>query len=162
MINYFSRDRLQKRAEKLKQYKVERDKIELKGKANGYCNRGACLRPDRIVYKHRLSDFYYCQSCAFMINKANMDYDGKDLCVLDNEADHYDRQERELTNKQIKEDAFLVEQMKKKVASDLADKVTEAIKEVFTGCTECGDMGLIGRTCTCYKGPPVEIEEIEP
>lgn len=40
-----------------------------KGKANGLCNRGACLSPVGIIFKHTLSGYFYCFKCADMINE---------------------------------------------------------------------------------------------
>jgi hypothetical protein len=57
-----------------------------KGKPNGICNRGACLSDIRVVWKHSLSDFYYCQGCAFMINDAHTTEYPEGLVVVDTVA----------------------------------------------------------------------------
>lgn len=70
------------------------NKSDLKGKANGYCNRSACLSPNKVIYHNRANDKYYCKSCAFSINHANAPYDNEPLCTIDFEAEHYDKQEQ--------------------------------------------------------------------
>lgn len=54
-----------------------------KGKYKGHCNVEACQMDisDQPNWLHRLNKMFYCQSHAFRINKANMDYNSKDLCI---------------------------------------------------------------------------------
>lgn len=53
-----------------------------KGKLHGACNRAACLLPG-ATYRNRLNGCYYCESCAGILNRANIDIPGGPVCAMD-------------------------------------------------------------------------------
>jgi len=52
-----------------------------KGLLGGHCNRTACLAPD-ATWWNRITNAYYCQACAIMLNDVAIRLDGQEPYCL--------------------------------------------------------------------------------
>lgn len=71
--------------------KAEEVARQIKGEFNGLCNRKSCQKPGAIYYNY-VTEKYYCEACADLINLANkkdaMEMLGHDLCILKTSHEH--------------------------------------------------------------------------
>lgn len=62
------------------------EKVHLKGKYLGYCNRIACLAPGANWVNPNNQNLYYCESCALLLNRENHTMPYWKLCYWPNEG----------------------------------------------------------------------------
>lgn len=64
---------------------LEKKVMALKGKHDGFCNRGACLSQWGVTWFNHSTNAFYCESCACRLNMANRvdarRLYGHDLCT---------------------------------------------------------------------------------
>jgi len=53
--------------------KAKKMEIKKKGKKFGICKRSACNNISTVYWFNRVTNGYYCQPCAFRINKSGLD-----------------------------------------------------------------------------------------
>lgn len=63
---------------------VVEQRLRLKGVKNGFCNRGACLSDQNVIFYNRGSRKYYCDKCSLRINEF---HEEDPLCKTDEGQD---------------------------------------------------------------------------